>query len=773
MNWLRKRLPKWLSPQTPHPNQLGGALVPADYGKDLQNPDALINRANKRAIKGDLSGAIADFDAAIDLNPAKATAFYNRGYLQNLAGNFKLAIEDCNQAIALLPQYDEAFYQRGLAQYELGDLNGALVDLGEAIRLNPFSIKAYYKRADCYAKLKNIQGAVADYTQAILHVPKDSNAYLRRGIFLTELEEYSTAIDDFTVAVSFNAKNADAYYQRGVCYAALGDQGKANQDFNQAMLYNPNQHTDASHRNYALGILKGKNQLPPATFTNSPESSPSVEPETQQTELPAIAMQVTPQPPLVAQALILDPSPETPLVISNISDQDVPDSTLTLSSETASDLEWLSKTSEALPPLNLSENEVDILFEQAQALAQNGDLDGAIRTYSTIINLEPENTQAYYQRSKALNSIGNTRSASSDLEEAIHWTQVKSLDLMKGYSNVLSETISSLKQSLNVGVDKPITPPSNSIETSILKYSRIIHRNPEDVSAYFERGKSRALLGDLEGAIDDYSHTIQMNPHHRDAYYKRGLLLGALGDEEGATRDMNFAIRHNPALPPVQVETLSSRLEKEATREVQNTVPEASEVLETMDFPVQIPPPLPSRPELNLPTPKHLTVSEARQWTELNNLKLIDKVRFDRLAQEELAQEELAQEELAQEELTQEVTDTNLQGQIDLDALEPDVAKPNVAESNAAEALELKPFELESEDFLEAALPQELFENIADAEIEKSELPKLVEDHLVANLGDAIPSRLSEVVMEPCNHAGTQPGDRYCIRCGKFLVKDP
>lgn len=707
------------------------------YGNDLQNPDALINRANKRAVKGDLAGAIADFDAAIDINPAKATAFYNRGYLQNLAGNYQLAIEDCNQAIALLPEYDEAFYQRGLAQYELGDLNGALVDLSEALRLNPFSIKAYYKRAACYAKLENIEGAVADYTQAILHVPKDSNAYLQRGRFLTELKEYRTAVEDFTAAISYNPKNADAYYHRGICYAELEEKEKANQDFNQAMLYNPNQRAEVSHRTYALGILKSAQE-------SSPSSSLATTPNKKhQTELPSVDLKVeTPQ----NSSLGTEPTPKliSPVQSTPVRSELTQPSTLPQSEALQSPHAFSSSPGMEIETLaeSMEPDEIDQLFKQAQQLANAGDLKAAIQKYSKIIALEPENTQAYYQRCKIYNSLGDEDSASSDIEDAIHWAQVKSLDLMKDYSGELSETIANLKQSLaNIPKATP-SPQENSIETSILNFSRIIHRNPSDASAYFERGKSRALLGDLEGAIADYSRTIRLDPNHRDAFYKRGMLLGALGDIDGATRDMDQAIRRNPMLPPVGGLKRDMSPSESGPSEIRKIYKQKSPTKEIQSKPTDS------------------TDFQPLQTVELHHGKTKD--------QSHIILNHDPQESPTEESLEPLSVDINLPAS-------QAIAPPP---SNNREAFSLnepsRQHDQKSDIDLESYSVKDVPETpngtmISDISIHTEQESSAIS---VNSLENYIPSRFTDAVMEPCNHAGTLPGHRYCIRCGQPLFED-
>src|SRR6266496_4192063 len=102
------------------------------------------NRGLAREAKGDLDGAIADFNRAIELDPKLAISYHNRGLAQKAKG----AIPDFNRAIELNPKFAAGAYSnRGLAKQAKGDLDGAIADFNRAIELNPKDAGAYYLRA--------------------------------------------------------------------------------------------------------------------------------------------------------------------------------------------------------------------------------------------------------------------------------------------------------------------------------------------------------------------------------------------------------------------------------------------------------------------------------------------------------------------------------------------------------------------------------------------------------------------------------------------------
>ena len=74
---------------------------------------------------------------AIRLQPHFAEAFYNRGLARKGKGDLDGALADFDEAVRLQPDFAEAFDSRGDVRRAQGDLDGALSDYDEALRLKP------------------------------------------------------------------------------------------------------------------------------------------------------------------------------------------------------------------------------------------------------------------------------------------------------------------------------------------------------------------------------------------------------------------------------------------------------------------------------------------------------------------------------------------------------------------------------------------------------------------------------------------------------------
>jgi tetratricopeptide (TPR) repeat protein len=85
---------------------------------------------------------------------------------------------------------------------------------------------------------------------------------------------------------------------------------------------------------------------------------------------------------------------------------------------------------------------------------------------------------------------------------------------------------------------------------SILTCNRLIQTSPMDfyyrASLFYNRGLSRAQLGDLDGAIADFTRALQDYPNLGDAYNNRGFSYALKGQYEAARSDLENALAIDP-----------------------------------------------------------------------------------------------------------------------------------------------------------------------------------------------------------------------------------
>ena len=243
------------------------AVVDSDVAIELATSDedssaAYHTRGAARAALGDYDKAIADFDAAIRLNPETAINYLDRGLAKEVLGEKSAAKADFEKATQINRDLAEDYYKDGRGKNSGGAYEAAMVSFDKAIRLNPEYAPVYSNRAisqndlgrrelrqENIEKAKyHLRGAITDCTEAIRLSPKYTAAYNNRGLAKYRLgqsesacgnseeaeKHYQAAIADLDKAIQLNPKHVKAHRNRGYVKEKLGQQEAAEADFEKA-----------------------------------------------------------------------------------------------------------------------------------------------------------------------------------------------------------------------------------------------------------------------------------------------------------------------------------------------------------------------------------------------------------------------------------------------------------------------------------------------------------------------------------------------------------
>ena len=184
----------------------------------------------------DYQGAIADYTAAMALDPKEATAVLWRGNAKRKLEDYQGAIVDYTAAMALDPKDKYAAMNRGLAKNELKDYQGAIADYTAAMALDPKDAVVMEWRANAKTELKDYQGAIADYTAAMVLDPKNATAVYFRGDAKRELKDYEGAIADYTAAITLDPTDQANYISRASVVTKLCESGRSTPKLKQQAL---------------------------------------------------------------------------------------------------------------------------------------------------------------------------------------------------------------------------------------------------------------------------------------------------------------------------------------------------------------------------------------------------------------------------------------------------------------------------------------------------------------------------------------------------------
>jgi tetratricopeptide (TPR) repeat protein len=124
-------------PAPPSAEQPAPVPVVPTVAKETNGVEASRHHAVARELlsKGDLKGAIAELDLAIDGKKDFPLAYNARGYAWLLLKDYKRAVADFDAAIRLKPDYANAYTNRSVARRNLGDADGGKADAARAASL--------------------------------------------------------------------------------------------------------------------------------------------------------------------------------------------------------------------------------------------------------------------------------------------------------------------------------------------------------------------------------------------------------------------------------------------------------------------------------------------------------------------------------------------------------------------------------------------------------------------------------------------------------------
>ena len=200
---------------------------------------AYTSRGLARYRKGDVDGAIADYELAIQINPGLAEAHLNRGSARYDKGDRDGALADWNRALRIDPRLYQAYNNRGLLRANLLDIDGALADFNQAITLNPRLAEASYNRGWVRRDKGDFEGAILDFNRAIELNPQMAWAYHGRGTAWMSID-LKRAMADLNRALELNPNLANSYMNRGLVWLLQGNEKEAEKDFERFLALTPN-----------------------------------------------------------------------------------------------------------------------------------------------------------------------------------------------------------------------------------------------------------------------------------------------------------------------------------------------------------------------------------------------------------------------------------------------------------------------------------------------------------------------------------------------------
>lgn len=178
--------------------------------------------------------AMQDINCAIKIN-STAEFLTNRGVIHEFMGQQQNAMADYQAAISLDPNYSLAYFNAGNIYLHHRQFSQASDYFSTALKLNPENECALMNRAVTNSVLKKYEEAEKDFSHAMELCPHWAALYFNRASFYVYLKKYELAEEDLDRALSLKPDDAIMYNLRAQVRGKIGLIEEAMCDYNQAL----------------------------------------------------------------------------------------------------------------------------------------------------------------------------------------------------------------------------------------------------------------------------------------------------------------------------------------------------------------------------------------------------------------------------------------------------------------------------------------------------------------------------------------------------------
>lgn len=186
---------------------------------------ALADRGDAYQDMSEQDKAIADYTAALAVNPDYSYAVASRCDSRYRIDQNQGALADCTRAIELSPHYAYPYRIRALTNLEMGDKDAALSDANQAVKIAADNAQGYAVRCKVLTSMRKFDRAQLDCDTALKY---DSANYLGRffsGRLAIEGGRWSDAQKMFTSILDNDDTDSGSRYWRAIARDHLSDYG--------------------------------------------------------------------------------------------------------------------------------------------------------------------------------------------------------------------------------------------------------------------------------------------------------------------------------------------------------------------------------------------------------------------------------------------------------------------------------------------------------------------------------------------------------------------
>lgn len=191
------------------PNDAAPAATSATATGDSPKIKArkLFKSAVDKHMSGNLTGAIADYKAAVAADVELQQAHCNLGIAYNQQHNYASALASFRKALAINPKDAIAYNGIGAALKAQKDIIGATKNWQSAVKLNPKLAVAQYNLGTAYEEQGLYDQALDAYNEAVKNDSRMGEVYYRMGLIAQKTKRIDEARNQFKQALKMSGNS--------------------------------------------------------------------------------------------------------------------------------------------------------------------------------------------------------------------------------------------------------------------------------------------------------------------------------------------------------------------------------------------------------------------------------------------------------------------------------------------------------------------------------------------------------------------------------------
>jgi TonB family protein len=216
---------------------------PAGSGNNSGTGSEHFKRGMRLLNNGNFPGAITEFDATLEVNPADAMAFAQRGTAHAYSHEDELARRDFDSASAIDPRNIAVFPGRGILAMKNRDFGEAIAAFTTALAINPNNEPTLELRAEAYSRAGDLEHALEDSADALRLFPTRLPLYSKRARFLRLQGKFEESVQQARDVILANPTDYRAYMTAADIYGGAGKEAEARQAMDEAVSMSPTEAT--------------------------------------------------------------------------------------------------------------------------------------------------------------------------------------------------------------------------------------------------------------------------------------------------------------------------------------------------------------------------------------------------------------------------------------------------------------------------------------------------------------------------------------------------